>query len=92
MDEGAMAVLFCDDRACRGHEGLQVQRAAVPGEIAFWIVAGAEQRFVESSVSPLCPFCGQPLLWPPERLEGVAPTTPEEAERLSPWAEALGGL
>ncbi|WP_376790879.1 hypothetical protein [Thermoflexus sp.] len=56
-----------------------------------WVVEFEAQafRFIESGVSPICPLCGGPLLWPTELIEGTSPTTPEERERLTLWFSSL---
>lgn len=79
--------LFCDRAECQAHEGAWVHQA----QAEEWIVEleGRPLRFVESGVSPICPLCGHPLLWPIERMEGTAPASPEEQELLSLWLSTL---
>ncbi len=79
--------LFCDWVECQAYEGAWVHRARADE----WIVELEEQtlRFVESGISPICPLCGHPLLWPAERMEGTAPASLEEQEGLILWLAAL---
>ncbi len=79
--------LFCDRAGCPAHEGAWVRRA----QAEEWIVEleGQALRFVESGISPICPLCGHPLLWPIERLEGTTPASREEREHLILWLAAL---
>jgi len=87
MSMSEETVLFCERIACRAHKGVRVRRT----RLEEWVVGATEEApgFVESGISPLCPFCGGPLLWPSERAEGTAPASREEMEGLALWLPAL---
>ncbi len=79
--------LFCDRADCQAHAGAWVHRMSAEE----WVVEAGDhpQRFIESGISPICPLCGHPLLWPAEAMEGTAPASPEEQGRLALWLSAL---
>lgn len=77
--------MFCRNEGCRGHGGMTVRQASPE----LWVIEVDGDTFLESAADPICPLCGAYLLHFAERLEGVAPTTPEEQQKLAIWSEVL---